>query len=196
MSTDIPEFPHGGAEGLTRAVLYNDPLIGLIDAHLLRFDMKGYYEKASALLCNMGRESAEFAPAFEVVYKLSRLLERKADFGIRLKSAYDRCDREALRALCDECDLIIEGIHALRLAHRTAWLEYCKPFGWEVHDIRYGGLVMRFETVKKRVADYLDGAIDKIDELLAERIPFIGTADCADYNWRGYPGIASVSRFD
>ena len=196
MATDIPEFPHGGKEGLTRAILYNDPLVGLIDAHLTRYNMKEYYENASARLKDAGRDLAVFKYAFEVVYKLSVLLENKADYGIRLKAAYDRGDREALKLLADECDAIIPKIRDLRDAHRKAWLEHNKPFGWEVHDIRFGGLVMRFETAKMRITDYLLGNIDKIEELEAERHPFIGSADNADNNWRGYPGIASVSRFD
>lgn len=196
MATEIPEFPHGGAAGLTRALLYNDPLIGLIDAHLTKIEMQEYYREASLKLKDIGRDLEVFKFAFEVVYKLSVLLENKADYGVRLKKAYDAADKNALRLLLDECDVIISKIEQLRDAHRKAWFEHNKPFGWEIHDIRYGGLIMRFGTAKMRISDYLDGKISTIEELDAERIPFIGTAEGTDYNWRGYPGIASVSRFD
>ena len=55
---------------------------------------------------------------------------------------------------------------------------------------------MRLDTVKKRIADYVSGKVSEIEELSAERLAFVGSADTADQNWRGYPGIASASRFD
>ena len=39
-----------------------------------------------------------------------------------------------------------------------------------MHDIRYGGLVSRFDTVKYRLENYLEGRADRIGELEAERL--------------------------
>jgi len=196
MAADIPEFPHGGKEGLTRAVLYNDPLIGLVDAHIKPYNMNEYYEKTSAELGRIDMGGSVFGYGFEVIRRLSSVLEKKANLGLRLKAAYDNKDEAALVSLALECGEITERIYDLREAHRTAWFEYNKPFGWEIHDIRYGGIVMRLDTVKKRIADYVSGKVSEIEELSAERLAFVGSADTADQNWRGYPGIASVSRFD
>ena len=140
-----------------------------------------------------------FAPACETVLRLSELLEYKADFGIRLKAAYDCGDREMLKALADECDVIISRINSLRLAHRDAWMEYYKPFGWEVHDIRYGGLSARFDTVKERIEKYLEGKEERIEELEQERLRLDGRQDgktpATDYDrflWRGYVDYATA----
>jgi hypothetical protein len=51
-------------------------------------------------------------------------------------------------------------------------MTYNKPFGWEVHDIRYGGLLARFATVKARIQDYLNGDTAALAELEAERLRF------------------------
>ena len=67
-------------------------------------------------------------------------------------------------------DSIRTRIEALRLSHRASWMAYCKPFGWEVHDIRYGGLFCRFETAKARLSSYLAGEIPAIEELEEERL--------------------------
>lgn len=40
-----------------------------------------------------------------------------------------------------------------------------KPFGWEVLDLRYGGLRARLETMHERVVAYLAGEEDSIPEL-------------------------------
>ena len=77
-----------------------------------------------------------------------------------------------------------------------AWFEYCKPFGWEVHDIRYGGLIMRFDTVKERLNTYLNGDINAIDELEADRLSFDGSAEGSNigesFLWYPYRNIASA----
>ncbi|MBO7761891.1 MAG: beta-N-acetylhexosaminidase, partial [Clostridia bacterium] len=166
---ELPEYPHGGRGPLSRALLYNDPLCGLADKTLEKFDgYRAFYEKAEAELAAAVTEGY-FAPAFDVLRALVRVLAKKADFGIRLTRAYRAGDRAALAALAAECDEIGTRIEALRLSHRASWMAYCKPFGWEVHDIRYGGLLCRFETAKARLSSYLAGEIPAIEELEAER---------------------------
>ena len=115
-----------------------------------------------------------FAPAFEVMRRLSSVLEMKADFGVRLKEAYDAKDTATLALLYKECDKIMARIAALRLAHRSAWMKYYKSFGWEVFDIRYGGLMQRFDTTKMLLGQYIRGIITKIDELEEERLWYDG----------------------
>ena len=59
-------------------------------------------------------------------------------------------------------------VKELRFAHRYQWLKMNKPFGWEVIDIRYGGLLNRLDTATARVNDYLNGEIDVIDDRIKE----------------------------
>jgi hypothetical protein len=199
MKAELPEYPHGSQIGVSRALLYNDPLIGLVDKHL-EWETANYYRGVTKELAEVcAGENGMFAPALEVILKLSSLLEQKADFGVRLKRAYDANDREMLTALAGECDEIIEKIRALRKAHRASWMQYNKPFGWEVHDIRYGGLLMRFDTAKARIEEYLAGEISEIGELEAERL-YLHPADAnapdkigERFLWEKYSVLASVS---
>jgi len=196
---ELPEHPHGERFSVTRTLLYNDPLIGLMDKHFDGLNLRSYYKRVTKELDADVMDVGVFAPDVEVIRQLSSLLENKADFGIRLKAAYDQGDREALAAIQQECDVILEKITALRRAHREAWMLSYKPFGWEVHDIRYGGLSNRFDTVKERLAAYLNGTIGRIEELEAERIRFDGKPEPAPtiddmFFWMGYPSITSVSK--
>ncbi|MBQ7387511.1 MAG: beta-N-acetylhexosaminidase [Clostridia bacterium] len=177
---------------MSRALLYNDPLIPIADKNLVGVEYREYYKNLTAKLLAL-RVSDEYAPAFDVITKLSSLFENKADFGLRLKDAYDRGDTDTLKEMAEECDVVIEKIRALRLSHKNSWMKYNKPFGWEVFDLRYGGLVMRFETCKDRLAAYISGEIDSIPELEEERLRL----DCSDDKseirgeqivWRRYPG--------
>ena len=35
-------------------------------------------------------------------------------------------------------------------SHRSNWFAMYKPFGWDVLDLRYGGLLNRMETMHER----------------------------------------------
>ncbi len=190
------EYPHGDRRvtGASRAILYNDPLYGLIDSHIKKLDTASYYRALTPHLEKNRDANPVFAQELDIIAKLSSLLENKADFGVRLKAAYDAHDNDALSALRDECKVIIEKIEALRLAHRKSWMCINKPFGWEIHDIRYGGLKERFETSYARVDDLLNGRIEKMEELEAERLRYDGSRDCdAPFTgwalWAGYPSL-------
>ncbi len=169
MLTERPAYPHKtGIVGADRALLYNDPLLGLADKHIERLDTKRYYEETAALLA--GKGEGEFAPAFEVLRRLCDLLALKADLGIRLHAAYHAQDKEALAALALDCREVCRRLRALWEAHRTAWMRYNKPFGWEICDLRYGGLMARTESVTMRIEDYLAGRIERIEELEEPRL--------------------------
>lgn len=166
----LPEHPDGGILSLSRALTYNDPLMGNADANFEMLPLAQYYEKTTKIIEEARISSSLFALPHASVLALARLLSLKADFGIRLKRAYDKGDRSALAEMEKECEEIVRRIDAFRRAHRAVWTEYCKPEGWEVHDIRYGGLIARFDTVKYRINSYLEGRAEKIGELEIPRL--------------------------
>jgi hypothetical protein len=172
LKLELPEHPDESVIACTRALLYNDPLLGLIDKHVERVETASYYTKVLGELSPLGNE---YASAFQTIRALTDLLINKADFGVRLVRAYRTNDRTTLAAMADECNVVLQKLDTLRTAHRASWMQYNKPFGWEVHDVRYGGLIARFETTKERISDYLSGSISAIEELEEERLRF----DCA-----------------
>lgn len=198
MLAELPELPHGGEVCISRALVYNDPLLGIMDAHIKPYDMMGSYKEICEKIADIGGNDEFFRPAFSLIKLVSDLLYNKADFGVRLKSAYDEGNTAALRALAEECGVIIEKINALRIVHRESWFKYNKPIGWEVHDVRYGGMIMRFETVAERINEYLNGKISSIEELSADRLRYDGRTDGPSFDhrflWLGYSTLATVNR--
>ncbi len=175
IACELIEHPQGGDINISRALLANDPLIGLVDKHIEGIDMAGYYKSVSERLANPKGELGIFKYEYDVIRCVALLLENKADFGVRLKAAYDKGDGEALKALALECDVIYEKTRALRDSHREAWYHENKPFGFEVCELHYGAHMSRIETAKWRINAYLDGDIDKIEELCEERLPLMGS---------------------
>ena len=107
---ELPEHPHGAGGCLSRALLYNDPLMGLVDKTVEQVTgMREYYLDAAARLDGL-LAGTEYAPAMEVLTALCRLLAKKGDLGVRLLAAYKRGDRAALSSLAEECLTLHSGV--------------------------------------------------------------------------------------
>ncbi len=167
------EHPTEEAFCATRALCYNDPMIPLVDAHIpADADFGAYYGGVAEKIRAVADKQKEFSPIFLQLLRLAELLEKKADFGVRLKKAYDAKDKTAIAALSAECEEIHRRIRALAEAHKKAFFAFNKPFGWELHDIRYGGMLQRFVSTKERLDAYLAGKIDRLEELEEARLPY------------------------
>lgn len=170
MKCELIEHPCGTDVSVSRAFLYNDPMTGLLDKHFEKMDVASYYKEITPKLAAEKCDKGLFNSAYDIIVKASSLFENKADFGIRLKAAYDNGDRETLAKMAEECDVIIDKLVAVKNAHRASWMEYNKPFGWEVFDIRYGGQIARFQTAKERINAYLAGEVERLEELEERRL--------------------------
>ena len=187
--------------GLTRGFLYNDPLLSLADRHIEGLEVRNYYERVEKDLLSLGGMGI-FSPAHNTILKLTTVLKNKADFGVRLKAAYDREDRKALADMVAECDVILRAVDDLRKSHRTSWMIYNKALGWELMEVRYGGLLSRFETAKTRLSQYLNGELSRIEELEEPRLRLDGQlAEDAQprfyslFNWMDYRDYTVAGRF-
>jgi hypothetical protein len=180
MLTELPEHPDGRKFSLTNILAFNDPLYGFADKHFEGLQLKEYYQKVTKILNDNSPKNPLFKPAYDVIKKLSRLLELKADFGIRAKKAYDEKDLATLEKLALECDEITTRLQDLRNADFEDRIFQYKPQGWEFKDFLYGGLHQRLITTKRRILDFINGKIDKIEEFEEERLRIDGNDNASD----------------
>lgn len=164
----------------SKYLLWQDPLLGLLDKHVegeAGSVLPGYY----AGLEQRWRECKEQYPApfnrlFDFYEKLASVLVIKSTLGVTLKKLYDTGNKDRLAELASAADSPLNDlkrrIEALRLSHRGLWMSTYKPFGWEVLDLRYGGLLARISSTRDRLADYVEGVVDEIEELEADRMLF------------------------
>ena len=198
MKCSLPETPDGGDMEAARVIFYNDPMLGMIDKHLEGLDTVSYYRDVTAQLRACQKEKGIFAASFEVIVKFSDYLENKANFGVRLREAYLAGDREVLQKMAQECDVAREKLAALRLCHRKMWHQIYKPIGWDAQDIRYGAMLARFDSVKWRILSYLNGEVDRLDELEEKRLRFDAAPDDAprfveQFFWKRFLSVATAS---
>ena len=148
----------------SKYLLYSDPLGGLMDAHLDEKTVPAFVAAAEKL------ESLTTHPVHGYIYdtlaKLCRVLELKADMSVKLRAAYLSGDKKALAEMADktipEC---IARLDAFIEAMRHQWYYESKTFVFCNHEIRLGGLRLRLESTAMTVKAYLDGMVDKIEEL-------------------------------
>ncbi|KAA0948586.1 beta-N-acetylhexosaminidase [Sporosarcina sp. ANT_H38] len=172
----------------SKFLLWQDVLLGLFDKHVEGLDMKPYYEELEKTI-NEGRNAAaDLDFIFDVPEKLASVLALKAGVGVKLKQAYDDKNTDLLKRIAaNELPEIAKRVKALRDAHRTQWFKINKPFGWEVIDIRYGGLQNRLDTAIERINDYVEKRIDHIEELEQERLYFTpGVEKSTGLGWCSY----------
>lgn len=65
---------------------------------------------------------------------------------------------------------IREKLEHLRKVHRELWLSNSKPFGQDILDLRYGGIITRCDTAVYRLEQYLSGKLPTLPELDAPRL--------------------------
>jgi len=157
----------------SKFLLYQDVLLGLFDKQIEGLALEEHYGQLESRIRQARRPDADLDYIFEVPEKLCAVLKSKSEIGIRLKRAYDAGDSKELARIAEqELPAIASAVRELRAAHRAQWLRMFKPFGWEVIDIRYGGVLSRLDTAALRILDYVEGRIEAIEELEQERLVY------------------------
>ncbi len=154
----------------SKFLLWQDLLIGLFDENIRGLQMNEHYQKLAPLLNGAKDRNPNALSLFEFYEQLARVLSVKAEMGLQLKTAYDQKDKGKMVSLLEDIKELSKEVEVLRQKHREVWFSLYKPFGWEVLELRYGGLAARMETTKFRIHQWLEDKITNIEELEAERL--------------------------
>lgn len=192
---EIPGVPQGNPsnDNPSRCLLWQNVLMGLFDRTVEGRPVAAHYEALAPRMKEASGRNGEFGPVFELLGRLCDVLAVKAELGLQLADAYARRDTGQLADLLGR---ILPELKAkvanLRELHRARWMALNKPFGWEVLDFRYGGLLMGLDTAAVRLGDYLEGRAERLEELEEPRLPFNGKEGGPDCYW--YKFIPSANR--
>ena len=155
-----------GPDNVSKWLLWQDPLLAVTDPNLDDFDARGYYRALAEKLSAAAAKPGLVASRLRYPAAIAHALSLKVNLRRELAAAYQAGDKTRLRALAaTELPAARAAIDALWRCHRDLWLETNKPFGWEVIELRYGGVRIRLESLAERLAGYLDGTISEIPEL-------------------------------
>ncbi|OGV32271.1 MAG: hypothetical protein A2020_14740 [Lentisphaerae bacterium GWF2_45_14] len=149
---------------LAKSLFWEDPLLGLWQPQLDGNRVNSHFKKVSTdlkkVLAKKGNER------LMMPYLLTDILADKADLPTIIHEAYHKNDKKKLKEIASKTiPMLVEKIRELNVCHRGVWLDNNKPFGWEVLERRYGGLINVMEYAKFRLDSYLSGDIFKVEEL-------------------------------
>lgn len=147
-----------------KALLYTDPFLGVLDTAIAEHKPIPYAAYAESLekakLC-----AKEYAYLFDVSAKLCRLMDLKAYLGVRTRRAYTAKDKKELARLAEDYKETENRLDVFFEAFGAQWNTVNKPFGFEVHCARIGGVKLRLSYCRGKLEAYIAGKLQRIDEL-------------------------------
>ena len=149
-----------------------DIIEGMMDWDLQNEPMTQHYQALRDDMLRYRQTNPSWGEWYAYAAEICDLLALKCYIGENLKKAYDEKNhtflKECVQSLLPE---LKEKYRHMRNTHKEQWLKTYKPFGWEVLDVRYGGMVNRIDYAGERLMRYLNGEIEKIEELEEVRLP-------------------------
>jgi hypothetical protein len=181
---DLAPFLVKRQPNISKSLLWEDPLYGLCQAQLDGKKVNKHFKKvASELKKELNKKCNK---QLILPFMLADILSEKGDLPTTLMSAYKKHDKKKLQEISQTIiPMLIRKIKKMNAHHREVWLNNYKPFGWEVIERRYGGLVSSFENLAYRLNSYLSGKIKKIEELDEKRLKIY------DLKASGFPHLGS-----
>lgn len=192
---EIPGYnePNLLPQSPSRAIMWQDILLGLCDKDLGEFNFAPHYKALQEYFEKCKDNSHLFGDLFEFCENVASVLEIKAQIGRVLYEAYNDNDKATLEQISSnvlpELYTRLKKPHTI---HKKLFMKHHKAVGWEVLDIRYGGAITRCETAMERLSDYLNQRITKLEELEEKRLSLFNTNMIPRY--ASYTTMCSASR--
>lgn len=191
MLLDLPHMVREDCDnsaGAGKYMLYNDPFCGFFDS-VVQGGESARCAKLAEKIRLAGKESA-YGYLFDSAAAFCDLLSVKYELGAKTRTAYQKKDMPALERLVGEYALAEEKLEKFYRAFEALWMRENKPNGFEVHQLRLGGLMLRLRSCRERLAAYAGGQLAEIPELDEQLLDFLGGGEVFSdklpgfHNWR------------
>ncbi len=161
----------GVVENPCKSLLYNDPFLGLYDKAMEKEGKIDFGEYADKLFSAMKRVG-EYGYIFQTLGALCKVMQIKATLGIRTRKAYKKKKKDELIAIADDYYECVSRLKDFYECFRALWHKENKGFGFEIQDVRLGGLIWRLKSCRERILAYAAGNMPQIEELETEVLPY------------------------
>lgn len=178
----------------SKYLMFQDILLGAFDKHIEGLNLKEYYNNLEKEYKGIAQKTKAYKNMFEMYSKLSKYLSIKSEIGLDIRKTYLEDNREELKNIVKvTLPNLKESLSEFHNSIRKLWYEECKGHGFEVTDIRLGGVRERADSAIYRLNQYLNNEIDKIEELDEERLYFSEniTEECKQISFNQYQRIAT-----
>lgn len=149
-------------------LLYNDLFTGINDWKI-KESFVGYYNELTKRLSDA--YVGEYEYIFKTAVLLGKICALKSDICLRLRKAYRQKDEAELSMLATgDLNDLIKLVEEFHFALQNQWFKENKPNGFDIQDIRLGGVIQRTKSCQTRLLAYLNKEISDIPELAEEVI--------------------------
>ena len=197
MLADLPDCKEPGKPiyNPSKYLLYADPFVGMLD-YQVKEDMPERYAKIAEKLRKNVR-MREFGYIFRTLSDLCDAVSVKCDLGVRTRELYRKGDKAGLLELAKTAyPETMKRVKKLYKSLEEQWAKENKENGFEVLDIRFGGLLNRLSHCQKMLSEYAEGKIGIIEPLEEEILPFCSDAEKGeDICYNGWVTTAMVKPF-
>ena len=150
---------------LCKFMLWQDPLVELFEADTEGYRLAEHFASLVPLYAQYEQENPAYGLLFRFYTALARALALKCLWHENAAKAVRAGDRAMAGKLADGVPETIEAFKALRHIWRKLWESTNKPNGFEVIEVRLGGVMARLATAEDKMRDFAGGAVDDIPEL-------------------------------
>ncbi len=159
----------------SKFLMWQDILTGMCDKNIDGLPLDEHYRALAEKLAETGNRNGDYNGMFTFNYHVAHTLALKSEMGLRITRAYKADDRaELARIAAEDLPELKARMAALRACHMENWFSLYKAIGWDIMDMRYGSLMTRMDSAITEIKMYLDGKLDKLEELEEERLDYDG----------------------
>lgn len=173
-------------------LLYNDYFCGMFDCHT-DSTYPSYYENVSKKMHTLSKKCEDTSYYFQTLEQLSKILSLKSRLGVTLRLAYQKNDICALKKCARDIKKIIHLLDTFISSFRNQWFLENKTYGFDVQELRLGGLKERSYSCLQRLNLYINGKIRQIEELEEKSLPYISNRENKDVFINFYNRIVSYN---
>ena len=163
----------GGVTGNPcRFLLYQDPIIPMFEKDCEGYKFSELYGELQRKCESWQEKNPEYAVMFAFYKNLAAALSEKCKWHEAAGDIVRSKNRDAAKKLAMTAPAIVTAMNELRKAWRNMWYENRKIAGFEVVDVRMGGVTQRMESAGRRMKQFADGIIEDIEELSTPKLPY------------------------
>ena len=194
LAPDMP--PLGGCSNfLAKYMLYQDPLMPLCESDVRKYDLEAHYGSLEEKYAKYAAESKEdLKLLFDFYNSLAKTLKIKCGWHKRSAACVRAKDYEQTKKVAAEVTDVINAVRELKSVWYKLWNATNKPYGFEVIDIRLGGLLSRLETAQMRLNMFANKEVDDIPELSTEKLLYASDDNGYTIGYRTWQDLISACK--
>ncbi len=172
-----------------RYLLAEDPLTLLFEKDLEGCSFTEHYRDLWQRY-TLYREQAtdEYRLMWRYYELLAEILMKKCDWRENAPTIVRNKDRSAAEPYAVLMDKLAILTDELLNVWYDLWHTEYGNYGWDIIDLRVGGLIARMKTAAKKMHAFANGTLDSIPELEAKKLPYASCHSPWFSNFIGYPG--------